>query len=85
VLVRKSERKTLKPIPMKPLPPLFNSSHHESDCRRLHANVSKLPVYHFERLAFTDVANLPSVNEIVDAKAKRSLFKNVCRFWQALF
>lgn len=44
-----------------------------------------MPVYQFERLAFTDAANLPSVNEIVDVKVKRSLFKNVWRFWQALF
>ncbi|MEJ0088574.1 MAG: hypothetical protein WDM80_02285 [Limisphaerales bacterium] len=70
---------------MKPLPPLFCSAQQESDCRQLHANVSKMPVYQFERLAFTDAANLPSVNEIVDVKVKRSLFKNVWRFWQALF
>jgi len=70
---------------MKSLPPLFDSSQYESDCRRLHASVSKLPVYHFERLAFTDVANLPPVNGIADVKVKRSLFENVCRFWQALF
>jgi hypothetical protein len=70
---------------MKPSPPLFNSSHQESDWRQLHANVSKLSVYHFERLGFTDVANVPPVNEIAAVKVSRPLYENVQRFWRALF
>jgi len=77
--------KLQKPIPMKPSPPLFDSSQHESDCRQLHANVSKLPVYHFERLGFTDVANVPSVNESAVAQEQPSLLKSVRRVLQALF
>ena len=77
--------KLQKPIPMKPSPSLFESYHHEADCRQLHANVSKLPVYQFERLAFTDVANIPAVNESAVAQERPSLRKSVWRVLHTLF
>ena len=70
---------------MKPSAPLNYNSRQELDCRQLHANISKLPVYQFERLAFTDIANVPPVNEILGAKIPRSLFEKAHCFWRALF
>ena len=68
----------------KPPDPSVYSSRQLAHCRELHAAVSQLPVYRFERLAFTDAANIPPVNAVPETKAPCSLFENCCRFLRAL-
>ena len=48
--------------------------------RKIHAAVSELHVYQFERLAFTDAANLPPVNATAGTDSPRSLLHDVRRF-----
>jgi len=43
--------------------PAFVSSLEKSQARKLHAATATLSVYHYERLAYTDAANLPPVNQ----------------------
>jgi hypothetical protein len=58
-----------KSIPMKKLPVFpFAGFREQSRRRKLHAAVSKLPVYEFERLAFTEVANLRDESLRTDTK-----------------
>jgi hypothetical protein len=57
--------------------PLPHLSHRQTNrCRKLHAAVSVLPVYQFERLAFTDAANVPPVNAATGTDIPRSLLEN---------
>jgi len=67
----------------KPPDPSVYSSRQLTRCRELHAAVSQLPVYRFERLAFTDAANIPPVNTVPDTQVPSSLLKNCCRFLRA--
>ena len=55
----------------------FASFREQSRRRRLHAAVKRLPVYEIERLAYTDAADLPSVNP---AKPRRVSLKLFCRW-----
>jgi hypothetical protein len=76
----------MKANPMNKHSPLQPFSSREIKYRRkIHAAVSELHVYQFERLAFTDAANLPPVNAGTGPNIPRSLLDNVRRFLSSRF
>jgi hypothetical protein len=64
--------------------PTLVSSLEKSQARRLHAAAAALSVYHYERLAHTDAANLPSVNRPA-IKSRCTLLKTLWNWLRLVF
>jgi len=68
-------------------PPIFSFARfrEQSRRRRLHAAVRRLPVYEFERLAFTEAASLPPEDLTTDTKARASRLRIHYRWFRLHF